>query len=120
MGDSMPKTNIKVTIQNEEENNVITEKAILQDSLLKYKENKDTLVIYNYDKNSLVRENNELRMDYLFDVNRKTEGIIYIKDIGQKLVIKITTKKLIRKNNNIEIHFVIENKKFLYKVEEIK
>ncbi len=120
MGDFMPKFSINVTIKNEEEDNTISTKAILQDSLLKYKENQETVVIYNYDKNSLVRGNNDLRMDYLFDVDRNTEGCIFIKEIGQKIKVKIKTKKLIRKNNNIEIHFVVEGKDFLYKIEEIK
>ena len=120
MGDFMPKFSINVTIKNEEEDNTISTKAILQDSLLKYKENQETVVIYNYDKNSLVRENNDLRMDYLFDVDRNTEGCIFIKEIGQKIKVKIKTKKLVRKNNNIEIHFVVEGKDFLYKIEEIK
>ena len=81
-------------------------------------ENNNTTVLYDYKKNSLVRKNEELRMDYLFDVNRKTEGTIEIKEIGKSIVLPIKTTKLERKNNNIEVEFEIDQKNFLYKIEE--
>ncbi len=118
MGDNMPKINILVTIKNDLTDSAYTTTAIKQDSLLKYKEKDNTLVIYDYDKNSLVRENNELRMDYVFDMNKKTDGIITIKEFNKKLSVPIITNKLERKNNNIEIEFKVEDNLFLYKVEE--
>ena len=120
MGDNMPKTKIKVTIHNEEENSDFETNAILHENMLKYKENQETTVLWNYDKNSLVRENDELRMNYVFDKNRKTEGIIHIKELEKEIRVPIITKKIERKNNDIEIEFEIDKKDFLYKVEEIK
>ena len=114
----MPKINIQITVNNEEENHTYETTAILQDEVLKYIENNNTTVLYNYKNNSLVRKNEELRMDYLFDVNRKTEGTIEIKEIGKSIVLPIKTKKLERKNNNIEVEFEIDQKNFLYKIEE--
>ena len=116
----MPKIKIIVTIKNEEEDTSYNVNAILQDNILKYQENNHTMVIYNYENNSLVRENEELRMDYLFDVERKTEGTIQVKELGQSIKLKIKTNKLERKNNNIEVNFNIEGKNFLYKIEELK
>ncbi len=116
----MPKIKIIVTIKNEEEDTSYHVNAILQDNILKYQENNHTMVIYNYENNSLVRENKELRMDYLFDVKRKTEGTIQVKELGQSIKLKIKTNKLERKNNDIEVSFKIEDKEFLYKIEEIK
>ena len=116
----MPKMKILVTIVNEEENISYETTSILQDNVLKYKENNNTMVFYDYEKNSLVRENAELRMDYSFDVSRKTEGSIEIKELGRKMSIPIETKKLERKNNDIEIKYQVEGMEFLYKIEVIE
>ena len=116
----MPKTKILVTIKNEEEDTSYEVPAILQDCIMKYKEPNNTTVLYDYEKNSLIRENEELRMDYLFDMHKQTEGSIEIKELGQTIKLIIKTKELESKNHNIEIKFSIENKDFLYKIEEIK
>ena len=116
----MPKTKILVTIKNEEEDTSYEVPAILQDCMIKYKEKNNTTVLYDYKKNKLVRENEDLRMDYLFDMHKQTEGIIKIKELGQVIKLIIETKKIERINHNIEIRFSIEKKDFLYKIEEIK
>ena len=116
----MPKLKILVTIKNEEENTSYEVDAIIQDNILKYKENNNTMVLYNYDRNILTRENEELRMDYVFDIKRKTKGTIQVKEINQKVDIDLKTNKLERKNNDIEVHFSIDDKDFLYRIEEIK
>lgn len=116
----MPKLNIKVTVNNDLENIDFISKAIIQDNLLKYKEKDNTTVIYDYEKNSLFRENNELRMEYSFNSAKKTQGSIKIKELNRTVKIDIKTNKLERKNNNIEVEYIIEDKPFLYKIEEIK
>lgn len=116
----MPKIKIKVRVKNEEEDSSYETTAILHESILKYMENTETTVLFNYDKKSLSRDNEELRMDYVFDKKRKTEGIIYMKELGKKIRIPIITKKIERKNNDIEIQFEIDKKEFLYIIEEIK
>lgn len=120
MGENMPKLKIKVTVINEEGKSNYETTAILCDNILKYKENKETTVLYNYEKNSLLRENSELRMDYVFDLKRKTEGILQIKELDHTVRVPIHTKKIERNNINIEINFEIEKKDFLYCIEEIK
>ena len=116
----MPKIDIKVTIKNDLEDSSYETSAIIHDGIIAYKEKDDTKVMYSLETNSLVRENDELRMDYLFDMSKKTNGTITIKEYNKDVYVSILTKKIERKNNDIEVHFSIEDKEFLYKVEEIK
>lgn len=116
----MPKINIKVTINNLEENTSYEVPAIITEEIIKYKEPNYTMVTYNFKDNSLFRENDELRMEYYFNSEKKTKGSINIKELNKKIDLEIKTKKIERKNNNIEIEFIIDSNIFLYKIEEIK
>lgn len=116
----MAKESIRVTIKSNENNNSIETKAIIQDNIIKYKEDNNTLVIFNYSSNELIRENSDLQMNYFFSKENPTTGTIFIKDLAKELKLEIKTKKLQRKNNNIEIKFLVEGNDFLYKIEVIK
>ena len=120
MGDSMPKKRFLITIKNEEEDTSYEVDAIHQDNKIKYKEENNTLVLYDYDKNILTRENEELRMDYHFINHEKTSGIIQVKELGKKIIIPVYTRELNKDNNNVEIKYEIETKEFLYRIEERK
>lgn len=116
----MSKIRILVTVNNDESNTTNEFDAIIQDQTLKYIENKETTVIFSYLKNILIRENNELRMEYSFNENKKTKGIILVKEYNQEINVEVDTKSIKKENNNIEIDFNVENNKFKYKVEVIK
>jgi hypothetical protein len=115
----MSKIKILTHIKNPE--GVIEKKvdAILQDNVLKYKEDDATTTVFSYEKKTLVRDNNELRMEYDFN-EEKTHGEIKIKDLNKKIIVEIETTKMKIDNYNIEIDFKIEENKFTYKVEVIK
>lgn len=115
----MSKIEIKVTIQNEETNSQYKTQAILQENLLKYKEDNNTTVTYNYKENILLRENSDLKMNYSFSRGKKSIGNIIIKDIDRQIPIEIMTKNLEKKKNNLLVEFSIEEKPFIYKIEEI-
>jgi hypothetical protein len=116
----MSKIRALVSIDSPEGNQAYEVDAILQDSNLKYKENKETKVMFSYLNNNLVRENDELRMEYLFLENKTTKGNIFIKELNKKINVDIKTKSIKRKSNDIEIVFNVENNKFIYRVEVIK
>lgn len=116
----MSKESIKVTIKNSENNSSFKTNAIIQDNIIKYKEDNNTIVKFNYETNELIRENNELRMNYFFSNKTITTGTIFIKDLNKELELEIKTKKIQRKNNDIEIEFLVEENDFLYKIEVIK
>ncbi len=116
----MPKINIQATIKNVSDNSIVKTSAIIQDDTIKYKEDDKTIVKFNYRTNELNRENDELKMRYLFSNRKKTIGTIAIKELAKTLNIQISTKKIKRKDYNIEIEFQIEENDFLYKIEVIK
>ena len=119
VGDILSKIRIKITIKNNETNYEYETDAILKDNILKYLENNNTKVLYNYDKNHLTRINEELRMEFKFDKNNKTKGIVTVHDINKEIPLTIKTNNIERINNNIVIDYSIENDQFLYKIEEL-
>lgn len=116
----MSKIKVAITINNNETSKKYETTAILDGNILKYKEEDTTTVIYNYKNNELLRENNDLRLNIIFQKNKETKGNMYIKDIDKELNISVNTKKIIKRNNNIEIEYYIDNNHFLYRIEEIK
>lgn len=116
----MSKIRVKVTIKNPEANISNEINAILQDDILKYKENEDTTVVFSYKEKRLIRENNELRMDYIFKEKNESIGEILVKELNKKIKIDIKAKKIMIKEENIEIIFDVEENEFIYKVEVIR
>lgn len=116
----MPKININVTITNPDEKTNFKTPAIISDGFMKYREPNNTLVIFNYEEKKLTRENEELKMNYIFDKEQETTGSIYIKDIKNNIALKIKTNKIKIDNNDIDIDFNIEDNNFNYRIEEIK
>ena len=83
-----------------------------------YFENKKTKVIFNYEDNTLIRENNEMKIEFKFDVRHETTGTIYIKDINQKFNVFIKTIQINKSQNKITIKYTIENSYFEYEIME--
>ena len=116
----MPKIKIKVSITNEEKENIEEVNAIYQDNIFKYQEDQKTKVILDLDKQILLRENKELKMKYIFQENKETDGIIESKELSKRIKVKIKTKKIERKENDIKITFQVEDQSFLYHIEVLK
>jgi len=116
----MPKKKIKVLLQNNEEDLKLEVNAIFMDNVLIYNESTTTKVKFYYNDNVLLRENNEIKMTYKFIKNSKSEGIIFLKDLQKTIVVDLYTTKIEKRANNITVNFLIENNKFLYRIEEIK
>jgi len=116
----MSKLNIKVTIDSQNTKEEFITPAMIQDNIIKYQEKDKTLVKFDYKKNLLTRENQDLRMNYCFHKERKCIGKIYVKELNREIEVEITTTKLTKKNNNVEIGFKIEDNTFFYRIEEIK
>ncbi len=116
----MPKMKALIRIENEDTKEEIKTTAIMQDNRLLYKDNHQATMTIDYKEPRIIRETKELKITYPFKNNKKTIGMIEIKDTNQVLNIEIQTKKIKRNNNDIEIKYIIENKQFIYQVEEIK
>ena len=120
VGDIMSKINIKVTIKNKESDISYETKGILLNNELKYYEENNTKVVFNYDNNHLIRTNDELRMDFTFDLKKKTKGKIEIEELDKELEVEIKTKRIERQDNNILLDYSIDEDKFIYRIEVIK
>jgi hypothetical protein len=116
----MPKKSISYKIINNNDTISHTTVGILQDNILKYKEKDHTIVHFYYDKNILERENNNLKLRYIFKENEITKGIIHIKEYNKDLEVDITTKSIKQKNDSLEIDYIIENDEYHYQLEVIE
>ena len=87
----MPKINIKVSISDNTNNDSYEIKSIIQDEIIKYKEKDNTLVKYDLNKNILTRENDNLRMEYVF--NKENENAIIKSIIHGKRTVYSKKKK---------------------------
>lgn len=113
----MPKIKIKAEIINNGDITSYETQAIIQDDILKYTEDKHTKVIYNLSDNTLLRENDQIKMFYSFKNNK---GLIEIKEIGHIVDIDIKVHEIKRDKNNIKVHYEIDEDEFIYKVGEIE
>jgi len=78
------------------------------------KDELETRVKFNYEKNLLIRENDNLLLEYKFIKNKLTKGLITIKDLNQTIEIEIKTLNIKNEKNYIEIEYILENEKYLY------
>lgn len=115
----MPKINIKVKVNDEIANFY---KAIYQEekSLLTYRDENNTLVKFNYKEHILIRENEEIKMEYKFIKNANSIGKIFIKDLNKDIYLDIKTIFFQIKNQNLNIKYNIEQEEFSYIVEVIE
>ena len=113
----MPKINIKVTIKSA--NETISRKCIgiYQDGILKYREDDKTKMVFNYNKNELKRETQELLMKFNFDKNILK---IRYKELNMNLDYEIKTNKIKKEHKDIEIKYILENEEFIYRIEAIQ
>lgn len=116
----MPKRKIMATIENKDNTVVTKTTAIYQDKKIKYMEEDNTTVVYNYTKHRLIRENNELKIEYVFSIENNTKGLLYIKELNKTMEINIKTKKIEEENINSYIEFEIDKDLFKYRIEAIK
>ena len=116
----MSKVKVRVFVKTNQEEIVHETTAIKIDELIKYKEKDSTTVIFDKEKNTLVRENNEIKMKYFFQEKKESTGIIEIKEMQKEIEVKIYTEKIRRKYNDIEIIFHIEENTFVYHIEVLE
>ena len=117
VGGSMPKIKIKVDIKNEEKTDSFQTQAIIANRQIKYIEPSKTIVILDYEKQYLYRENDSIRMNYNF---KEEQAFIELKDYNRKMQVPLKTRKYEKKDNDVKIEFLIDNQLFLYQVEERK
>ncbi len=116
----MSKIKINVIIKNNNDKINFNKAAILRENKIEYIEENNTITIFDFEKKQLIRNNDNIKMVYHFNKNKKTEGLITLKDNNATVTIIITTNKIERKDHDIRIEYSIEGEKFLYQIKEIK
>ena len=116
----MPKLNVLIRVINEETTLKYNTTAIITDEVIKYKSNDDTIEIFDYNNYKLVRENKELRMEYIFNEKETTKGIVFAKELNHTVDVNIKTKKIERNNYDVDIEFSVEENNIKYQIEVIK
>ena len=116
----MPKIDVLIRVTNDESNIEYKTTAILTNDIIKYKSNDETLEIFDYNSNKLIRENKELRMEYTFKMNETTKGIVLAKELNREVDVNIKTKKVERNNYDIDIEFEVEENEIKYHIEVVK
>jgi hypothetical protein len=116
----MPKLDVLIRVENADTKDEYKTTAILADDIIKYKSNNNTTEVFDYNNYKLIRENDELRMEYEFVLNNITRGNLFIKELNRSLVVDIKTNKIERNNNDIKIEFVAEDNNIKYQIEVIK
>ena len=114
------KLDVLISVKSNDSNLEYKTTAILTEEIIKYKSEDNTTEMFDYTNNKLTRENSELRMDYVFDLNKETKGTIFVKDLNRNLDVNIKTNKIERNKNDIEIEFVVEDNTIKYHIEVIK
>ncbi|MBR6949536.1 MAG: DUF1934 family protein [Bacilli bacterium] len=110
--------NAKISVINNDENIVFNTTCKKNNDTIMYIENDElhTRTTYNYEKNVLRRRNGEYKIEYQFDLKKKTEGIIETRE--HKAIVSIETNKININNDNIEIEFKVEGQPILYRIEK--
>lgn len=120
-GDNMSKINIHTVLKTQEKTYEYDVPAIFRedDEILIYKEQDEqrTTTSFNYRTKELIRENDSLKMNYIFNKEKNARGTIFIKELGRTFDLIIKTRKILRCEQNIEIDFFVEEQPFKYKIE---
>lgn len=118
----MAKITAKVTLVTPTETKKNIYNAIFHQNTQEiiYQEEDKTITKINLKEPRLRRENVNLWMEYVFNQQVSTNGIIKVKDVNQEVLVNIKTSKIKQQNNNIEIEYQLENENYKYKLEVIK
>ena len=113
---------LKVKIKNEFENQECYVKGIFNKKMNTLTYNDGNMKNkYCYSNNSLERENNSIRFFFPFEINKETNAYFYDKEKKIKIDIKLFTKILNIKSNNLLVEYTIENNNhFKYEIEVLK
>lgn len=76
-----------------------------------------TVNIYDYKKNTLKRDNSKIYLELNFINKKITNNKLQLKDLNNYLDIDIFTESIEVLDKNITIKYLLNNEKYLYKLE---
>ena len=90
----------------------------LEEKILKYTEKDGTVTSFNYEKNILRRDNDEMIIEFVFDKDKVTKGKMSIKELKGDLEMDILTKELDVNEDKIKVIYVVNGLTFEYTLEK--
>jgi hypothetical protein len=112
----MSKINIIYKIKNNDNIKSDKVRAIFLDGIITYNE-ENSIVKYNYNKNILHRETNDLILNYDFNEEKAN---IFIKELHSEMNPILQVINIDRKDNNIKIKYKLEEEIIEYELKELK
>ena len=114
----LKKRTAKVLITSSEENHEYIVDIDENVDILTYTENNTTLVTLDRKNHRLIRENNEMLMDFRFDKEIVTKSSLYLKSLNNTLDMYIKTNEIKIAPNMYYVDYeILDNDKIIYKVE---
>lgn len=106
----------KITLKTEEEVIEYDININIKNNKINYIEtdSKHTNVLLDLDEKLLIRDNQELYLEYNFSTN---QGMIYLKETGNNIAININTEKYQILDKRIEIMYKIDENSYEYIIE---
>ena len=117
----MEKVNCLITLSNNENttNDYLTVHHDPDKKTIFYEEKDKTTVTYNYETNTLKRDNNDMLIEYQFILNENTTNPIYIKELKNTIHIELQTVKLEKTQDKLIISYKIDDNYFTFKIEKV-
>lgn len=118
----MENFNAKITIKNKEGNTSYNVNASYdkEKEYIYYieKDESKTAVIFNYQENTLKRDNEKIYLELKFKNNKTTNNTMLLKDLEKKIELELFTNKIVKNKENVEIEYNLFNEKYTYKIEK--
>lgn len=110
------KIKVKVTIENNDgkDEQIYNAIYIKEKDIIKYKENDKTNVTLNKKDNILIRENDVMYMEYHFEKNHVTDGILVLKDIDKEFLLITKTISINNKENFYKVSYKLVETKDIF------
>lgn len=118
----MENFNAKITVKNKEENTSynVNVKYDKEKEYIYYVEKDElkTATIFDYQENTLKRDNEKMYLELKFENNKTTISTMFLKDLEKKLELEVFTNKIFKNEENVEIEYSLFNEKYTYKIEK--
>lgn len=112
--------NYIVTIKNidVEDKYIVSVHNNLEEKVLRYNEKDGTNTSFDYKNNILRRDNDQMIVEFKFDLGEVTKGKMSVKELNGDLEIDIFTKELKVTENIIKVVYVVNDLTFEYTLEK--
>ena len=108
------KKKIKVKIKNDEEEQENIYSSIFSENQIQYIEKKNTKVKVNRKDFIVTRENEDMKMEYIF---KEKKGSLFLKKYKRVLPIVLKVKKITNEKEKLIIEYEVENMHFYYSID---